>query len=146
MKRHLTEEVILESFYTTKKFSMFCSSKDQITTDRRANFIYYFTYFWCKENYIGKADPNIITRLHHHGSCIDQPLHIHLSNCGKFSDIINMMQFPDFDISVVPLKWNKHISYAVMNNFQVVGFCNIWSQLFLSKTNVNKLQPELMKV
>ena len=51
---------------TTKNLSMFCSSKDQIPTDQKANLMYRFTCPGCNEKYIGKTDRNIITRLHEH--------------------------------------------------------------------------------
>ena len=116
VKRYLKEEVNFKTLYTTKKLSMFCSSKDQIPTDQKANLIYRFTCPGCNEKYIGKTDRNI-TRLHEHGSRIDQPLHIHLTNCDKFGDIITMMQLPNMDNSVVPVNRKEHILNAVMNDF-----------------------------
>ena len=98
---------------------MFCSSKDQIPADQKANLINCFTCPGCKEKYIGKTDRNIITGLHEHGSPIDQPLHIHLTNCDKFSDIITIMQLPDMGNFVVLVNRKEHILNAAMNNFSV---------------------------
>ena len=95
------DEVISKTLYTTKKLSIFCSSKDQTPTDQKVNLIYRFTCPGCNEKYIDKTDRNIITRLHEHGSRVDQPLHVHLTNCDKFGDIITMMQLPNMDNSVV---------------------------------------------
>ena len=103
---------------------MFCSSKDQIPTDQKANLIYRFTFPGCNEKYIGKTDRNIITRLHEHGSRIDQPLHIHLTICDKFGDIITMTQLPNMDNSVGPVNRKGHILNGVRNNFSIVDFCN----------------------
>ena len=144
VKRYLKEEVIFKTLYTSKKLSMFCSSKDQIPTDQKANLIYRFTCPSCNEKYIGKTDRHIITRLHKHESRIDQPLHIQLTNCDKFSDIIIMMQLPNMDNSVVPVNRKEHISNAVMNNFSIVDFCHNWSQLlFLEAYYIKTFQPKI---
>ena len=139
VKRYLKEEVIFKTLYTTKKLSMFCSSMDEIPTDQKVNLIYRFTCPGCNEKYIGKTDRNIITRLHEYGSRIDQPLHIHLTNCDKFGDIITTMQLPNMDNSVVPVNRKEHILNAVMNNFSVVNFCpnySFWKLTILKHFNL----------
>ena len=129
---------------TTKNLSMFYSSKDQIPTDQKANLIYRFTCPGCNEKYVGKTDRNIITRLHEHGSRIDQPLHIHLTNCDKFGDIITVMQLSNMNNSVVPVNRKEHHLNAVMNNFSIADFCNNWSQLlFLEAYYIKIFQPKI---
>ena len=129
---------------TTKNLSMLCSSKDQIPTNQKENLIYRFTCPGCNEKYIGKTDRNIITRLHEHGSRIDQPLHIHLTNCDKFGDIITMMQLSNMNNSVVPVNRKEHHLNAVMNNFSIADFCNNWSQLlFLEAYYIKIFQPKI---
>ena len=66
VKRYLKEDVIFKTIYTNKKLSMFCSSKDQIPRDQKANLIYSFTCPGCNAQYIGKTDRNFITRLQEH--------------------------------------------------------------------------------
>ena len=112
---------------------------DEIPTDQKVNLIYRFTCPGCNEKYIGKTDRNIITRLHEYGSRIDQPLHIHLTNCDKFGDIITMMQLPNMDNSVLPVNRKEHILNAVMNNFSVVNFCpnySFWKFTILKHFNL----------
>ena len=123
---------------------MFCSSKDQIPTDQKANLICRFTFPGCNEKYIGKADRNIITRLHENGSRIDQPLHIHLTSCDKHGDIITMTQLPNMDNSVGPVNRKGHILNGVMNNFSIVDFCTNWGQLlFLEAYFIKTFQPKI---
>ena len=91
-----------------------------------------------------KTDCNIITRLHEHGSHIDQPLHIHLTNCDKFGDIISMMQLCNMYNSVVPVNRKEHILNAVTNNYSIVDFCSNWSQLlFLKAYYIKTFQPKI---
>ena len=51
---------------------MFCSNKDHIQFQQKANVIYRITCSGCYSKYIGKTDRNIITRLDEHGTKPDQ--------------------------------------------------------------------------
>ena len=64
----LKEKVRFITCYQTKKIAMFCSAKDKIINDQKANAIYCITCPGCNEKYVGKTDRNIVTRLTEHGS------------------------------------------------------------------------------
>ena len=100
LRLHLSKrgEQMNKSF--TKKLFILCSSKGPITTDQKANLIHCFTCLWHNGICIGKTDRNIINRLHEHGICIDQSLHINLKNCNRISYISNIMHLLDLEISV----------------------------------------------
>ena len=54
---------------------MFCSNKDHIQFQQKANVIYRITCSGCYSKYIGKTDRNIITRLDEHGTKPDQSMY-----------------------------------------------------------------------
>ena len=61
--------------YKTNKLAMFCSNKDNIQFQQKANVIYRITCLGCYNKYIEKTDRNIITRLNEHGTKPDQPMY-----------------------------------------------------------------------
>ena len=54
---------------------MFCSNKDHIQFQQKANVIYRITCLGCYNKYIEKTERNIITRLDEHGTKPDQPMY-----------------------------------------------------------------------
>ena len=80
-----------------KKVCHISCAKDTIPTLQKPNTIYCLIRPGCIENYIGKTDRDLVTRLHEHGSRDNQPKHQHLSKCENFKDIVNLMKLLDID-------------------------------------------------
>ena len=46
---------------------MFCTTKDRIISNQKANVVYIIRCPGCRNDYVGKKDKNLITRLSEHG-------------------------------------------------------------------------------
>ena len=57
---------------------MFCSVKDKIPSHQKSNVIYTIKSPGCAEDYVGKTDRCVITRLNEHSNRSDQPIFQHL--------------------------------------------------------------------
>ena len=124
-------------FYQNKKISMFCSAKDKICTDQRANVVYQITCPGCGEHYIGKTDRCFITRMKEQGGRCDQPMYNHLHTCEKYHELLNMNMCPDLNI-------NLHIYNAVMQNSIILDSNDNWNQLeFLEAYSIKNLKPAI---
>ena len=66
LKRYFKENVNFVVKYRTNKLSMFCPTKDRIRWNQKANVIYIIQCPGCHNDYIGKTDRNLITRLSEH--------------------------------------------------------------------------------
>ena len=86
---------------------MFCSAKDSIPIYQKANVIYKVTCPGCNENYVGKTDRNLVTRLNELASHEDQPMHQHLSNCEYLTHTIDLLRLPDIDASTTEISNKK---------------------------------------
>ena len=85
---------------------------DFIPTLQKSNVVSCLTCPGCNEKYIGKTDRNLVTRLKEQGSCDDQPMYQHLSECEHYNDIINLMKLPDTDSTAVAVdKKEKKSTY-----------------------------------
>ena len=74
LKRYFKENVNIIVKYRTNKLSMFCPTKDKVSWDQKANVIYIIQCPGCHNDYVGKTDRNLITRLSEHGRKEDQPM------------------------------------------------------------------------
>ena len=74
LKRLFKEKVNIDVKYRTNKLSMFCPTKDRISWNQNANVIYIIQCLGGHNDYIGKTDRNLITRLSEHGKKEDQPM------------------------------------------------------------------------
>ena len=63
LKRYLKENVTVVVKYRTKKLSIFCPTKDIISWNQKANVIYIIQCPGCHNDYLGKMERNLITRL-----------------------------------------------------------------------------------
>ena len=118
--------------YTTKNISLFCSTKDPIPIEQRAQVIYEITCPGCGGKYIGKTDRCISIRMTEQGSRTDQPMHRHLSTCEKFKDLIILFALPDVDSNTSIVNMGNHILNAVLNNYVIIDYNSYrfnWSQL-----------------
>ena len=81
LKRCFKSNVNFITLYDTKKCAMFCSVKDKIPTHQKSNVIYTIKCPGCGEDYIGKTDRCVITRLNEHSNRSDQPMFQHRQHC-----------------------------------------------------------------
>ena len=72
---------------------MFCAAKDGIPIHQKANVIYIVTSPGCNEDYLGKTDRNLVTRLNEHASREDQPMHHHLSKFEHFHILLIYLDY-----------------------------------------------------
>ena len=84
---------------------------------------------WCDEDYIGKTDRSLVTRLNEHASREIQLMYQHLSKCEHFVHIVDLLRLPDIDASTTEINNIQHFVNAVISNFCVLGTCCNWSQL-----------------
>ena len=68
MQKCLKESVPFITCYETKKTAMFCSAEDSIPIHQYADVIYKITCPSCNEDYTGKTDCNLVTKLNEHDS------------------------------------------------------------------------------
>ena len=84
-------------------------------------------YLRCKEDYVGKTDRNLVTRLNEHAFHEDQPMYQHLSKCEHFSHIVDLYRLPDIDASTTDINNKQNFVMAVISNFCVLDTCCNWS-------------------
>ena len=78
LKRYFKENVNIVVKYRANKSSMFCSTKDKISWNQKANVIYIIQCPGCQNDYVGKIDRNLITRLSEREKKEDQPMFQHI--------------------------------------------------------------------
>ena len=69
---------------------MFCSVKDKIPTHQKSNVIYIINCPGCGEDYAGKNERCVVTRLNEHSSRSDQPMFQHLQHCEKLLETMTL--------------------------------------------------------
>ena len=63
LKRCFKTNVKFVTVYDTKKYAMFCCVKDKIPINQKFNVIYTTKSAGCGQDYVGKTDRCVITRL-----------------------------------------------------------------------------------
>ena len=100
---------------------MFCSAKKSISVHQKANVIYKVTCPGCNEDYVGKTDRKLVTRINEHVFREDQPMYQHLSKCEHFAHIIDLHRLPDMEASTTAINNKQHFVKAVISNFCIFG-------------------------
>ena len=104
----------------------------------KENVVFKVTCPNCGENYVGKTDRNLVTRLHKQASCEDQPMYQHLSKCEHFAHIIDLLRLPDIDASTTEINNKQHFVNSVLSNFCVLDTCCNWSQFAIFRSIVHQ--------
>ena len=145
VQKCLKANVHLITCYETKKgTAIFCSAKDSIPIHQKTKVIYKVTCPGCNEDYVGKTDRNLITRLNEHASHENQPMYQHLSKCEHFAHIIDLHRLPDIDASTAEINNKRHFVDAIISNFCVLDTCCNWSQLLFSEAlYIKNLAPKI---
>ena len=145
LRRFTKLNVIFITLFDTKKFAMFCPTKDKIPSHQRANVIYKLSCPGCGNKYVGKTDRCLITRLLEHGTRVDQPIIQHLTRCDSFHDYVNIFSLPSNDM-LFDINTKEHIKNAVLSNFEIVDWNSNWSQLlFLEAFYIKRFSPAINK-
>ena len=140
IQKCLKENVRFMTCYETKKTAMFSSAKESILIHQKANII--ITRPGCNEDYVGKTNRNLVTRLNEHTFREDQPMYQQLSKCEHFAHIIDLHRLPDIDASTTEINNKQHFVNTVISNFCVLDTCCNWSQLlFLDVLYIKNLAP-----
>ena len=98
---------------------MFCSAKDSIPIHQKTNFICKVICLDCSEDYLGKTDCNLVTRLSEHGFLKNQPIYQYLSKWEHFALILDFIRLLDIDSSTTETNIKEHFVNAFIYNFAV---------------------------
>ena len=144
MRRFLKTNVKFIVLYDTNKISYYCSNKDKVPELQRHNVVYLITCPGCNEQYVGKTNCCISTRLEQHGNKPDQPMYQHFMKCDLFQDTYNMLNIGSNE------SWNSATNgpptgfmvNALFNNFEIIRVNRNWSRLlFLESLMIKRKKP-----
>ena len=123
---------------------MFCSYKDHIQFQQKANVIYIITCPGCYNKYIGKTERSIITELDEHGTKADQPMYQHLTKCPQSAEYLKFYAFPDTDAINTIVSKELHLHNAVTENTKIIDNNDIWVHLqYLEAYCIKTMSPEI---
>ena len=100
--------------YRTNTLSMFCPTKDRISWNQKANVIYIIQCLGCQNDYVGKTDRNLITRLSEHGKKEDQPMFQHFRSCEEFNYKLNLCSLGDIFSDTRTVDHREHVCNSVL--------------------------------
>ena len=80
----------------------------------------------CHNDYVGKTDSNLITRLSEHGKKEDRPMFQHFRSCEEFNYKLNLYSLNLHSFS--DTRTIDHIEY-VYNSVKILESCNNWAIL-----------------
>ena len=123
---------------------MFCSVKDKIPTHQKSNVVYSIRCPGCGDEYVGKTDRCVITRMSEHATRADQPMFQHLVHCEKFLETLSLYKLPDIDTGANIVDLLAHISTAVYDHWKILDTNKNWVQLcFLESFYIKQLKPKI---
>ena len=108
---------------------MFCSNKDHIQFQQKANVVCRITCPGCYNKHIEKTDRNIITRMDNNGTKPDQPMHQHLTNCDQFAEYLKFYVLPDIDAVNTIVNKERHLHNSVTENTEIIDHNDKWAHL-----------------
>ena len=110
------ENIRFITCFNTKKTAFFWSAKDSTPIHQKGNIINKVTCPGCNQDYIGKSNRSLVTRLNEHGSQLP-------SKCEHFAHIIDLIRLPDIDTSTTEINNKQHFVNSAMSSFCVVDTC-----------------------
>ena len=124
----------------TNKLSMFCSNKDRLPQNEKANVVYLFSCPGCSKKYIGKTERNLITRLDEHAKGNnDSAIHQHLNSCSYYGELLNLFKLFYGDIYLF-----KHLKNTILDNTIILDSHTHWLKLlFLEAYYIKFYNPSL---
>ena len=129
LNKCFNENVKLIKRYKTNKLGMFCSNKDHIQFQQKANIVYRIMCPGCYNKYMGKTDRNIITRMDERGTKPDQPMNQHLTNCAEFAEYLKFYALPDTDAVNTIVNKEMDLHNAVTESTRIIDHNDNWVHL-----------------
>ena len=108
----------LSPYITLKYVRCLCFVKDRVPTHQKSNVIYTIKCPGYGEDYVGKTDRCVITRLNEHSNRSDQPKFQCFQHCEKFLETMTLYQLPDILYQLPVLSAYKAILLA---QFLIIG-------------------------
>ena len=144
LNKCFNENVKFIKRYKTNKLGMFCSNKDHIQFQTKANVVDRITCPGCYNKYIGKTGRNIITRMDQHGTKPDQPMYQHLTNCAQFAEYLKLYALPDIDDVNTIVNKEMHLDNTVTENTEIIDHNDNWDHLqYLEAYYIKTMSPEI---
>ena len=141
-KRYFEEIVNIVVKYRTNKLSMFCPTKSGISRNQKANLISIIQCPGCHNDYVGKTDRNLITRLSEHGKKEDQPMLQHFWSCEQFNYKLNLYSLADIFSDTSTADHIEHVYNSVIENCKILESCNNWAILqYLEACHIKTKSP-----
>ena len=115
----------------------------KIPTHPKLNVIYATKCPGCGEDYDGRTERCVITRLNEHINRSDHPMFQHLQHCKTLLEAMTLYQLPDIDTDVRTVNLQSRIASAVSDNWKILGSNTNWIQLsFLESLFLKRLKPK----
>ena len=125
---------------------MFCPTKDRISWSQKANVIYIILCPGCHNDYVGKTDRNLITRLSEHGEKKDQAMSQHFRSCQKFNYKLNLYSLADIFSDTSTVDHIEHVYNSVIDNCKILWSCNNWAILQYLEAYHIKMKTPMINV
>ena len=74
----------------------------------------------CHNDYVGKTDRDLITKLSEHGKNEYQPMFQHFWSCEKFNYILNLYSPADIFADTRTVDHIGHVYYSVIDNCKIL--------------------------
>ena len=119
---------------------MFCSNKDRLPQNEKANVVYLFSCPGCSKKYIGKTERNLTTRLDEHtrGNS-DSAIHQHLTSWSHYDELLDLYKLFYGDIDIF-----KHFINTILDNTIILDSHTHWLKLlFLEPYYIKLYNPSL---
>ena len=83
----------------------------------------------CHNDYVGKTDRNLTTRLSEHGKKENQPMFQHFQSCEEFNYKLNLYSLADIFSDTRTVDHIEHVYNSVIDNCKILESCNNWTIL-----------------
>ena len=146
LKRYFKVNVKIVVKYRTNKLYMFCPTKDRISWNQKANVMYIIQCPGCHNDYVGKTDRNLITRLSEHGKKEDQPMFQHFWSCEEFNCKLNLYSLANIFSDTGTVDHIEHVYNSVIDNCKILESCNNWTILQYLEAYYIKTKSSIINV
>ena len=108
---------------------MFCPTKYRIRWNQKANVVYIIQCPGCHNDYIGKTDRNLITRLSEHRKKGSQLIFQHFRSCKEFNYKLNLSGLAYIFLDTRTVDHMEHVYNNEIDNCKVLDPCHNWAKL-----------------
>ena len=146
LKRYFKKNANIVIKYRTNKLSIFCPTKNRISWTQKANVIYIIQCPGCDNDYVGKTDRNLVTRLSEHGKKEDQPMFQDFRSCEEFKYKLNLYSFADISSDIRTVDDMEHVYNSVIDNCKILESWTSWTILQYIEVYYIKTKSPLINV